>query len=134
MSNSSCSKESIEGIRASEFGSTFELGLEESVVLPVNNKELMISLIGINDSRCPGDVQCIWAGNARIQLRISAGTGPAALTELCLGSCDTEFKKTDSTLIRLNERDYSVVLKALEPYPGKGSSEKKKAALSLKKI
>ena len=32
-----------------------------------------------SDSRCPGDVQCVWAGNAEIELTVgpTAGEGPA---------------------------------------------------------
>ena len=68
MSNSSCSKNSIDGIRTSEFDIPFELNLEERIILPKNNKALLIRLVGINDSRCPADVQCIWAGNAIVSL------------------------------------------------------------------
>ena len=28
-----------------------------------------------NDSRCPSDVTCVWAGNAAVQLQLSAGRG-----------------------------------------------------------
>jgi hypothetical protein len=31
----------------------------------------------IEDSRCPKDVDCVWAGNARIKVRISPATGSA---------------------------------------------------------
>jgi hypothetical protein len=34
------------------------------------------------DSRCPEGVQCIWAGNARIRLRLSGAKGRPATVEL----------------------------------------------------
>lgn len=134
MSNSSCSKDSIDGIRTSEFDIPFELSPDESVILPKNKKEMMISLVSMKDSRCPADVQCIWAGNAGIKIRISTGTGLVDSAELCLGQCDTKFKTADTAMLRLRDINYSVVLKSLEPYPGKGNSENKKATLLVKKL
>lgn len=133
MSYSSCSKESIDEISTSEFDISFELSQDESMILPKNKKEVMISLISMKDSRCPADVQCIWAGNAGIKIRISAGTGIVDSTELCLGQCDTKFKTADTAMLRLRDINYSVVLKSVEPYPGKGNSEKK-ATLLVKKL
>lgn len=134
MSNSSCSKDSIEGISTSDFGIPFELSPDESVILPKNKKEVMISLVSMKDSRCPSDVQCIWAGNARIKLDISTDQGSMVSAELCIGQCDTKFKTADTTFVRLNDFKYSVILKAVEPYPGKGNPANKKALLQVKKI
>jgi hypothetical protein len=33
----------------------------------------------LEDSRCPADVMCVWAGNARIRLIVEATTEPAEL-------------------------------------------------------
>jgi hypothetical protein len=38
----------------------------------------------IEDSRCPGDVQCVWAGRLRLKARIEFG-GKAAEQDLTLG-------------------------------------------------
>ncbi|MCB2077919.1 MAG: hypothetical protein KDE55_09515 [Novosphingobium sp.] len=38
----------------------------------------------IEDSRCPADVQCVWAGRVRISARIHLGTGDTT-QELTLG-------------------------------------------------
>lgn len=134
LSNSSCSKDTIEGIKTAEFNSLFELSLNENIILPKIKKELMITLTKINDSRCPADVQCIWAGNASIKLKISADSNSVVSKELCLGQCDTKFKTSDSTQIRIKDMNYSIVLKAVDPYPGKGNSEKKKAMLVVQKL
>ena len=29
-----------------------------------------------NDSRCPVDVQCVWAGNAEVEIGVAFGEGP----------------------------------------------------------
>lgn len=35
-----------------------------------------------NDSRCPSDVQCVWAGNAVVGLTLSQGDGPTTEASL----------------------------------------------------
>ena len=35
-----------------------------------------------NDSRCPSDVQCVWAGNAVVGLVLSQGDGPSTEASL----------------------------------------------------
>jgi hypothetical protein len=38
---------------------------------------MRIAFLGVqSDSRCPVDVQCVWAGNAAVELGIAVGTGP----------------------------------------------------------
>ncbi|MFH1764671.1 MAG: hypothetical protein ABIF09_10810 [Gemmatimonadota bacterium] len=33
----------------------------------------------LEDSRCPVDVTCVWAGNAKVVIGIAAGMGPSFL-------------------------------------------------------
>ena len=133
MSNSSCSKNSIDGIRTSEFDIPFELNLEERIILPKNNKALLIRLVGINDSRCPADVQCIWAGNAIVNLMLSVKEADSEIA-LGIGQYENGFKTSDTVKVSLNNNTYSVILQEVKPYPRKGiKSEKKKAILRVKK-
>lgn len=45
--------------------------LELPVGRSANNGELEVSLDGVTeDSRCPSDVQCVWAGNAGVRLTL----------------------------------------------------------------
>ncbi len=38
---------------------------------------LRIAFIAVdNDSRCPSDVMCVWAGNAAVRVGVASGTGP----------------------------------------------------------
>lgn len=46
---------------------TVTLGIGEQFVLSDGSRLTYMSLV--NDSRCPPDVQCIWAGDAEIALR-----------------------------------------------------------------
>ncbi len=36
----------------------------------------------IEDSRCPRDATCIWAGNAKVRISVSRGTGAPRIVEL----------------------------------------------------
>ncbi len=38
---------------------------------------LHIAFTDVEDSRCPTDVVCVWAGNAAVDLAVSAGSGPS---------------------------------------------------------
>ena len=52
---------------------SFTLKVEQEKVVPGTRiKVKFIELI--EDSRCPTDVQCVWAGNAKIKLRFSKGS------------------------------------------------------------
>ena len=124
---SSCEKDSI------EFDSPFELRVNESIVIPGDNKGFSITLESINDSRCPINALCISAGNARIKLRMSDNSGGETFAELCLGFCDTKNNTEDSAIIRLNNTSYNVVLKAVSPFPELGKNPDKKALLILRK-
>jgi hypothetical protein len=36
----------------------------------------------LEDSRCPADANCVWAGNAKVQIKVSRGRGKAKIFEL----------------------------------------------------
>ena len=62
-----------------------------------------------NDSRCPSDVTCVWAGNAAVQLQLSAGRGSKTVT------LNTS---RNSPFVRESEyQGYKVKLADLSPYP-----------------
>jgi hypothetical protein len=60
-----------------------------------------------NDSRCPMDVVCIWAGDAVVSVSISQGAGGWVRREL----------HTDPSGSETSYSMYSVKLLALSPYP-----------------
>jgi hypothetical protein len=73
----------------------------------VAGESLTVSFEGVpEDSRCPTGVQCVWAGNARVQVVLSKD-GKAAGVELNTG--------VDPRTA--NYLDYQIELVNLEPYP-----------------
>jgi hypothetical protein len=53
-------------------GQPFTLKIGQTAA--VAGTDLTIGFIGVPaDSRCPTDVQCVWAGNARVALRAAGG-------------------------------------------------------------
>ena len=60
----------------------------------------------LEDSRCPADVNCIWAGVGRIKIRLSRN-GNAAEFEL-----NTNQKDKPAVF-----QGYTITLKSLTPYP-----------------
>ncbi|MGB7070058.1 MAG: hypothetical protein WBD22_11240, partial [Pyrinomonadaceae bacterium] len=71
----------------------------ETVRIGVNKEEsLTQSKIKIHfiemveDSRCPTDVDCIWAGNAKIKINASKQGKTSKIVELNTGQGDNHFK------------------------------------------
>jgi len=59
-----------------------------------------------NDSRCPGDAICVWAGDATVRVVVSASGGASASYEL-----------HTADLKPVQHRDVTIALEALSPYP-----------------
>lgn len=59
------------------------------------------------DSRCPKGVTCVWAGNAKVLLKVKKDGGKAANVEL-----NTNINPKTSRYL-----DYELRLKELKPYP-----------------
>ena len=65
-----------------------------------------------NDSRCPSDVQCVWAGNAVVGLSLRQGEGPA--TDATLNTTlDPKITKFGG---------YTIKLLDLKPVPNTGKA------------
>jgi hypothetical protein len=89
-------------------GSEFELRVGQSVSL--YKRRLSIRFVAVaDDSRCPSDVTCVWAGNARVQLQVSNGRTSKTLT---LNSNTTAPPPSDGSF-----KGYTLKLLSLNPYP-----------------
>jgi hypothetical protein len=44
--------------------------------------KITFKLIGVEDSRCPPDANCVWAGNAKLNISIAKGKSAAKMFEL----------------------------------------------------
>ena len=86
----------------------FKLGAGQRVAL--KGTKLRIKFVTVqNDSRCPSDVTCVWAGNAAVQFQLNAGRKNKTVTLNTSGN---------STFVRAAEfQGYKVKLADLSPYP-----------------
>ncbi len=91
-------------------GTPFELRVGRSAT--VAGEGLTVSFQGVpSDSRCPTGVQCVWAGNAVVQVVLSKD-GKALGAEL-----NTNLEPTSVDYL-----NYNVALVSLAPYPTSGGS------------
>ena len=72
---------------------------------------MAIRLISVEDSRCPEDVTCVWAGMVQVTLQTSEPGKDELTFELSLGA-GADLQKTYA---KWNEN--YLVLKSVEPYP-----------------
>lgn len=96
-----------EASKTSKFNTPFELKLDEKVFLPKARRELSVSLININDNRCPENVQCITAGSATAEIKLTGKDGSEAITKLVLGQSENA---SDTISVTLDDSNYSVIL------------------------
>lgn len=86
-----------------------KLGFQQSRTLPA--KDLTLQFIGYQDTRCPADVQCVWAGEARAFFWVSgAALSPQVLTLTWNGG-------TLDWNAATRVGPYRMALLALEPQP-----------------
>jgi len=85
----------------------------QSVTLGVNKSKKLFDrtltvkvLAVVEDSRCPKDVNCIQAGNAKVRVSVRKGTDSSRIVDLDLnGGTSVTFE------------NYKITLSALTPYP-----------------
>ena len=70
------------------------------------NDKLFISLKQVEDSRCPSQLQCVWAGTAHIKIHLNQTFG---------GLIDLELGK--SKTVNYNNHTYTFKFSNLSPYP-----------------
>ncbi len=101
-----------------QLGQAFTVRPEQTVSVTDN---LSFTLAKLQDSRCPDGMQCIWAGYADAQVKLTA-SGASTETTLCLGDCrngSTEpYKTEDSATVTVGGQAYLITLKAIRE-PGK---------------
>jgi hypothetical protein len=94
---------------APRLGREFKLRARHQVTLP--REGLRIKFISVKeDSRCPADVKCVWAGNAAVRLEVSTrGRGSRTLT--------LNTNNSSSSVDENQYRGYKLKLVELSPYP-----------------
>lgn len=89
----------------------------------VSGTQLTVKFVSVlDDSRCPEDANCIWAGNAKIQIKLKKSKGAwktfelnSNLTEKTVEFAGYKIKLTDldpkpRTNIRINRHGYTATL------------------------
>lgn len=86
----------------------------QSVTLGVNqskrlfDRKLTVKVLAVlEDSRCPKDVNCIQAGNAKVRVAVRKGTETSKIIDLDLNAGETW----------VSFENYKITLNALSPYP-----------------
>jgi len=81
--------------------------LELPVGRSADNGELEVSLDGVTeDSRCPSDVQCVWAGNAGVRLTLKTRD-----------ETDVVIINSTSQPQAIGFQGFAVGFRELQPYP-----------------
>ncbi len=80
-------------------------------------QDVTVQVDSIQDSRCPVNADCIWAGNAVVRFTLSDQTNHQP-GSLCLGACGQSLKVRDSVNVLLGSDRYQVVLTEVRPFPG----------------
>jgi hypothetical protein len=125
-----CKKADFDGSKKADLNKSFSLSVGEKAI--INTDRLLIELSVIDDSRCPANVQCIWAGNAKVKLAVKGTEAEQKRLDLCLGQCDKGFVEADTVSFEQDNKSYSLILTSVTPYPGTEEG-KKTATLLLKR-
>ncbi|MEO6288118.1 MAG: hypothetical protein ABIN80_06815 [Dyadobacter sp.] len=115
-----------------------EEGIKYKETVTLNDvPKASLTFYGLADSRCPENVQCVWAGNATVDLLLSGVTTEGGVNEhvkMCLGQCDQKFKEADTLDRKFAGEDYRLILTAVKPYPKVDSTRKIEDTYILLKI
>ncbi len=88
-----------------------EIRVEVGEEADIPGTVLRISFIQVNaDSRCPAGAACVWAGDAEVEIGLTAGSGP---TQLFVLHTTLDPRSVDFSGVR-------VTLADLVPYPREG--------------
>lgn len=94
---------------------------QETVALPTAGT---LTFAGVEDSRCPENVQCVWAGNATVDLQLRSGQAnqEAQSVKMCVGDCRTlypkiGFREADTVRVSVQGTPHTLILTQVNPYP-----------------
>jgi hypothetical protein len=89
--------------------------LKQGQEVQLQGTKLEIKLLEVNDSRCPRQVTCVWAGNGAVKLDVSVNGKSRQTMTLNTG-------KTSALPAEQTYGNYKVWLLALNPYLEKGGT------------
>ena len=120
-----CNKQSVEGELIECFPESITLELNKCVEKTTESKKPQICFVQLKeDSRCPLNVNCVWAGNAVAKFTLNDGS---TLHEVTLSTAKYPgYPSTDTTV-----EGYRVKLVTVTPYPGSQTQESTQAVLQI---
>lgn len=80
------------------------LGIGESVAPPGSTTVVTVTDVS-DDSRCPIDVTCVWAGDATVTLRVQPAKGEPRVVALHVGRPDARAATAGGLRLRLDRLD-----------------------------
>lgn len=90
-----------------ELGQEFEAAYQQAVILASEKLSFVFQSL-VQDSRCPSDVTCIWAGNVTIKVQLTQNGTELGTAELTLGATPESTAKIGN---------YQLTLLEVTPYP-----------------
>jgi hypothetical protein len=99
-----------------ELASPAEVTLRVGEATSVDNVDIRFSSV-LEDSRCPSDVQCIWAGNGRVSLAVGPRRGTQGPTEQVLLNTYEGDKTRESWGLRVTLVDLTPAPKSVQSIP-----------------
>jgi len=112
----------LAGIAMAKGPESLKLGIGESKAA-AGGKVTVKFLEVVDDSRCPVNARCVWAGNAKIKLAVSIGKAAPRTVELNSG-LEPKFVTVGGYEIRFVD---------LSPYPGEKKAFPKIATVTIEK-
>ncbi len=93
-------------------GGTLEISYGQTAEVP--GEQMKATFTAATDSRCPKDVDCVTAGEAKVSLTVDKGGASEAIELTAKGLCHEEDGSCGSEAIALG---YRFRLLSLNPYP-----------------
>ena len=94
----------------------FTLGVEEQVKMVDDRSHMLyVSVVEVEDNRCPSDAFCIDAGHVKIKVVIEDTKNSQFTTLLCLGNCSPAISDIRSFVFYSVE--YTLQVEDVIPYP-----------------
>lgn len=123
-----CEK-TIETNKMVDFGTKAELSQSEEIWFGTDTLTgVKVKLTEIADSRCPEDVQCIWAGEAKVKMLAVSKTDSVNLD---LKISPAHSSRTDTLSVLLNSKNYKALLFDVSPYPNTNNDSEKIAIFTI---
>jgi len=95
------------GVITANAQNTQQITLRLNKQAKASRSKLTIKFVAVEDSRCPQDVDCIWAGNAKVTVKITNRRGESKIFDLNT-NLEAKSVKFDG---------YEIKLGNVTPYP-----------------